>query len=38
MSDSVLFKGPLKKLLGDDNTFRNVTTVQRLAAKLPSRR
>ena len=37
MSDSVLFKGPLKKLLGDDNTFRNVTTVQRLAAKLPSR-
>jgi uncharacterized protein (DUF1697 family) len=37
MSDSVLWKGALKKLLGADNTFRNVTTVQRLAAKLPSR-
>jgi len=36
MSDSILWKGPLKKLLGSDNTFRNVTTVQRLAAKLPS--
>ncbi len=34
MSDSVLWKGALKKLLGADNTFRNVTTIQRLAAKI----
>jgi uncharacterized protein (DUF1697 family) len=32
MSDSPLFKGALKKVLGEDNTFRNVNTVQRLAA------
>jgi uncharacterized protein (DUF1697 family) len=36
MSDSILWKGALKKLLGSDNTFRNVTTIQRLAAKIPS--
>ncbi|MDB4893035.1 MAG: hypothetical protein JWL61_4890 [Gemmatimonadetes bacterium] len=36
MSDSVLWKGPLAKLLGADNTFRNVTTIQRLAAKIPA--
>ncbi len=35
MSDSVLWKGPLAKLLGADTTFRNVTTIQRLAAKNP---
>ena len=36
MSDSALWKGPLAKLLGADNTFRNVTTVKRLAAKIPA--
>lgn len=36
MSDSILWKGALTKLLGADNTFRNVTTIQRLAAKIPS--
>lgn len=37
MSESVLWKGALKKVLGSDNTFRNVTTIGRLAAKIPSR-
>ncbi|MEO8337244.1 MAG: DUF1697 domain-containing protein [bacterium] len=37
MSDSVIWKKVPKKLLSTDNTFRNVTTIQRLAAKLPSR-
>jgi uncharacterized protein (DUF1697 family) len=36
MSASILWKGALKKLLGADNTFRNVTTIQRLAAKSSS--
>ncbi|MEO5817071.1 MAG: DUF1697 domain-containing protein [Gemmatimonadaceae bacterium] len=37
MSDSVIWKKMPKKLISADNTFRNVTTIQRLAAKLPSR-
>jgi uncharacterized protein (DUF1697 family) len=36
MSDSILWKGALGKLLGAENTFRNVTTIQRLAARLSS--
>lgn len=37
MSDSVIWKQIPKKLISADNTFRNVTTIQRLAARIPSR-
>jgi uncharacterized protein (DUF1697 family) len=37
MSDSVIWKKMPKKLVSPDNTFRNVTTLQRLAAKGRSR-
>lgn len=36
MSDSVIWRGPLKNVLSAVNTFRNVTTIQRLAARIPA--